>query len=67
MLGGAPRRTPPLSFFIPKLSTELIDGKLSVDYMTRREVDTDVATMTRTTIAGLGRHKIARTARLMLL
>ena len=58
---------PPLSFLIPKLSTELMDGKLSIDYMTRREVDTDAAAMTRTTIAGPGRHKIAWTARLMLL
>ena len=55
------------SFFILKLSIELIDGKLSVDYMTRREVDADAAAMTQTTIAGPGGHKIARTARLMLL
>ena len=66
-LGAAPRRAPPLSFFIPKLSTELIDGKLSVDYMTRREVDADAAAMTQTTIAGPGGHKIARTARVVLL
>ena len=66
-LGAEPRHETPLSFCIPKLSTELIDGKLSVDYMTRREVDADAAAMTRTTIAGPGGHKIARTARLMLL